>query len=79
MIMVGNKSDLEYERAVSEQEGVNLAQQLKVGVWGERRGGVYMWWKGCICGGRGGEGKGVCVGKGRRICREEGRDVWGCM
>ena len=30
MIMVGNKSDLEYERAVSEQEGMNLAQQLKV-------------------------------------------------
>ena len=46
MIMVGNKSDLEYERAVSEQEGVTLAQQLKVG-------GL---WKGTE--GRGGKGGG---------------------
>ena len=53
MIMVGNKSDLEYERAVSEQEGVNLAQQLKV--WqcgGEGRGAG------------GTEGRGVYVAEG---------------
>ena len=30
MLLVGNKSDLEYERAVSEAEGLNLAQQLRV-------------------------------------------------
>ena len=60
MIMVGNKSDLEYERAVSEQEGMNLAQQLKV--------------CGSVCQ-RKGEGRrvrGVCVreeGEGR-----EGRE-----
>ena len=62
MIMVGNKSDLEYERAVSEQEGMNLAQQLKV--------------CGSVCQ-RKGEGRrvrGVCVreeGEGR-----EGRVVY---
>jgi small GTP-binding protein len=30
MILVGNKSDLEYERAVSETEGMNLSQQLRI-------------------------------------------------
>ena len=52
MIMVGNKSDLEYERAVSEQEGVTLAQQLKVGgLWKgtEGRGWEGWGWEGeCV-------------------------------
>lgn len=52
MIMVGNKSDLEYERAVSEQEGMNLAQQLKV---------VYEWGEGC---GEVRRGEGVWEGRG---------------
>ena len=39
MLLVGNKSDLEYERAVSEAEGLNLAQQLRVcPQWGGRGG-----------------------------------------
>ena len=57
MIMVGNKSDLEYERAVSEQEGMNLAQQLKVSTYV----GVYVKGegrrvRGCMCDGRRGRG-----------------------
>lgn len=64
MIMVGNKSDLEYERAVSEQEGMNLAQQLKVRVCRsvcQRRGEGS---EGCMYGG-GGRGEGR---EGREWC-----------
>ena len=65
MIMVGNKSDLEYERAVSEQEGMNLAQQLKV-VYECVGVGGRVWG----CGGgkeRGRSGmEGVAWGEGRR-------------
>ena len=30
MILVGNKSDLEYDRVVTEHEGMNLSQQLRI-------------------------------------------------
>ena len=41
MLLVGNKSDLEYERAVSEAEGLNLAQQLRVGPQCRGLGGSF--------------------------------------